>query len=718
MGLDVWFPLAIYYEDLADSAEYNPALVARIQQRMRNAGTPRTGATASWTGDVHNVDRLHLDPAFDWLTEQVGQCALRYLKALGHDLAIMDVHIQRSWPVVAGRGQRVARHAHHTAHLSAVYYVSTPKDGDAGQIRFMNDHMQNELSGGLGSDMTKGYAQHNAFNYGSALYQPIPGRLLLFPAKQTHSVEPNETDEVRVSVSYDLVITSRGTDEEGHHEFLMPPPAVWRRISRSEPEMIMPPQDAKVPGDGHTALSALTGHHNDFDAFTLPDRDGHLLWEPTLLGHASSPAAWDDLAARLDAVPAEDWLRDYSGTVLLWPHCRDWRVFQDTIDRVYVHLRNSGIPLDGATATAPVLQRRSTGSTAPFRRGKAHLCVYLRLDHDGADCALEFAEEGFVPVPAGALLIASGMRRHRLIGSSHVLHFQLALPAIARDPALALRALQAPEVADSVVFAAITAQPVSLPLPPSPVLFRKLEWLEGRQLRRYRNDHCPAVQRFLMQHADPDTASDTEMALIRGHGLGSGADDDGQLLVQEAVLSSDHCATLCRHAVAQMTSVVPDTVDDLPEYQVNLTVDGLLALVGRNTAGALLALPGVIGAVPGSAGERIDIFLRMYSPETRPFIAFHADTCAYTVNIALNAGDGFEGGELLVLHRGALTALPRRPGTAILHAGNLVHGVSRIESGTRYSLILFFYRQAAAAAPADDATTALEAAPPLVSEGT
>ena len=147
-----------------------------------------------------------------------------------------------------------------------------------------------------------------------------------------------------------------------------------------------------------------------------------------------------------------------------------------------------------------------------------------------------------------------------------------------------------------------------------------------------------------------------------------------------------------------MTSIVPDTVDDLPEYQVNLSVEGLTELLDRDTVAALLKMPEALDAPSdlaiGDLYERVDIFLRMYSPQTRPYISFHSDTCTYTVNIALNDDSGFDGGKLLAVNGSALKAPPRPPGTAILHAGNLVHGVTKIERGTRYSLILFFHRKA------------------------
>jgi len=710
MAIDVWFPLAIYYEDLAESALHNPALLARIDELRSASGERRTSETSSWTGDVHNVDRLHLDPAFDWLTEQVGYRVLDYLKLLGHDLAKTDVYIQRSWPVVAHRGQRVSRHAHHTAHLSAVYYVAAADDAAAGHIRFLNDYKPNELSAGIDSSMTGGYSESNALNYGSTIYRPIAGRLLLFPAKQTHEVEQNQTDQARISISFDLVITSRGNVEDGRHEFLMPPPSVWKRIGRSEPEMVARLGVAPALANGRSALAKASTFSRDVDAITIPDHNGHVLWEPALLAHCSSAAAWADYAAVLREIPAQDWLRDHSGAVLLWQGCGDWRVRRDAIDRLYVHLRNRSVPLDGANLTEPVLQKRLAGVAAPFQRGKAHLCVYVRIDSGGEECALEFAEGGSVPLPPGAMLIASGLRRHRLRGESHVIHFQLDLPAVARAEALHLKSLQADGVLDRVVFAAITAQPLSHALPPSGVLFRKLEWIEASARKRARHETCPAVRRFLAENADPALATADELDIIRRHGILTGAPPDGRLIENIAVLDAGQCATLCRFAEAHMTSIVPDTVDDLPEYQVNLSVEGLTTLLGHDRVAALLKLPEALGAPADRAAtdlyERIDIFLRIYSPETRPYISFHSDTCSYTVNVALNDEGSFEGGELLALNGSGLKAPSREVGTALLHAGNLVHGVTRIERGTRYSLILFFHREAENPQPAQALPTA------------
>jgi uncharacterized protein (TIGR02466 family) len=234
MPTDAWFPLVVYYYDVEDSAVHKAALLTRIAELHAESGIQRTPDNSAWTGDIHNVERIHADFAFAWITEQVGHHAWEYLRALGHNLDIVDLHIQRAWPVVSKKSQMVSRHAHHSAHLSAVYYVQVPTDGEGGELRFHNEFRPNELAGGFAGDMTKAYGQSTYANYQAAIYKPIEGRLLLFPAKQVHSVDPHTSQQTRISMSFDLVLTSRNDRNPGEHEFLMPPPIQWQPVVRIE----------------------------------------------------------------------------------------------------------------------------------------------------------------------------------------------------------------------------------------------------------------------------------------------------------------------------------------------------------------------------------------------------------------------------------------------------------------------------------------------------
>ena len=48
------------------------------------------------------------------------------------------------------------------------------------------------------------------------------------------------------------------------------------------------------------------------------------------------------------------------------------------------------------------------------------------------------------------------------------------------------------------------------------------------------------------------------------------------------------------------------------------------------------------------------------------------------------------GGHLLAVYDGAVRVVSRRAGDATVHPSSLLHGVSRMREGSRYTLILFF----------------------------
>lgn len=233
MPLDTWFPLAVYYTDLEGADEHNKSMKKAILQIEDEAGEHRYKDMA-WTGDVHGVGRIHDDPRFAWLVEQVESHCVEYLKELGHDMERIALYIQRSWPIISRKGEQVAVHSHHNANVSAVYYVDVPTleegmdERGAGAFVIHNASNQNELQEGIATESTNAIVDWNQLNFRQGYYLPEPGRLLMFPSKQQHSVDANQTDELRLSVSFDIVMTSAVQQGKETPEFLSPPPDLWK----------------------------------------------------------------------------------------------------------------------------------------------------------------------------------------------------------------------------------------------------------------------------------------------------------------------------------------------------------------------------------------------------------------------------------------------------------------------------------------------------------
>jgi len=155
-------------------------------------------------------------------------------------------------------------------------------------------------------------------------------------------------------------------------------------------------------------------------------------------------------------------------------------------------------------------------------------------------------------------------------------------------------------------------------------------------------------------------------------------------------LSPEACARL-RAAVDAERQARCDSVDGAPDHQLNLSRERLESLVGVAATGLLWSLPAKFAAKPRELGEgSVEIFVRRYTPDSRPWIPFHNDSAAFTVNVALGDDASFTGGRLLACYDGAIRLLSRAEGEATVHASTLLHGVTMMMSGVRYSLILFF----------------------------
>ena len=228
MPIETWFPLAIYYEDFPDAPKHQQSLIEAVLQLEQAAIEPRNDAEMAWTGDIHGVNQIHTDPAFEWIVNRVEQHVAVYLQDIGVDLSKVELYIQRAWPIVSRTDQEVGAHCHNTAHISAVYYVQVPTDelSDQGSLLFFNEARVNEVCPGLGSENTDIVDADNYLNQLYAAYPPVAGRLLIFPAKQRHAVTRNETEELRISLSFDIVLTA--TEQEAY-EFLMPPLNQWKK---------------------------------------------------------------------------------------------------------------------------------------------------------------------------------------------------------------------------------------------------------------------------------------------------------------------------------------------------------------------------------------------------------------------------------------------------------------------------------------------------------
>ena len=185
----------------------------------------------------------------------------------------------------------------------------------------------------------------------------------------------------------------------------------------------------------------------------------------------------------------------------------------------------------------------------------------------------------------------------------------------------------------------------------------------------------------------------------------------------ENAITSDECVALINLWKAQYEGPDAeeamrqlDSVDGLPTMQRDIDSPVLATLANglidhsrlANLWAAASRLPIAAADDTGMAAnaevpwdsQLCSAFVRRYTNGVRQSIKWHADAAAYTINIALNDAGEYSGGQLTAMIGGSMHTLHRaRAGSATVHGCNVLHTVKPVESGERFSLIIFVRKE-------------------------
>ncbi len=139
------------------------------------------------------------EPAFQLLQQHIWQALTSGVRRFWKEF---DPKLHRTihdgWVNVNGKGAFNAPHEHSLHHLSGCYYVSTPESDEesSGVLGFMNPAGPVGPKGWFSDRLIP--ARLNA--------RPKAGQIILFPSYLLHWVCPNQAEEERVSIAFNLTI--------------------------------------------------------------------------------------------------------------------------------------------------------------------------------------------------------------------------------------------------------------------------------------------------------------------------------------------------------------------------------------------------------------------------------------------------------------------------------------------------------------------------------
>ena len=199
MHREMFFPTSVYYFDHPTEQATNNHLKKNIDlwHKRDEEGIVRSNSLG-W----HSAVDMHHRNEYNDITKWIFAKAEEVFKDQGYDPNSEPV-CDNMWANINKKYSHNRNHTHPGALWSGVYYIQAPKD--SGRLWFTDPRGEPHM-------IMPRYKKRPSFTWREVYYEPIPGRLLIFPAWLVHEVEPNLNKEFenddnrgwRYSISFNL----------------------------------------------------------------------------------------------------------------------------------------------------------------------------------------------------------------------------------------------------------------------------------------------------------------------------------------------------------------------------------------------------------------------------------------------------------------------------------------------------------------------------------
>ena len=185
------FPTMIYIKDFPDSEKLNKYLEDHIMRWSQNdKGVSKTNA-----GGWHSSTDMNQKEKYNPLTRELFNMQEEIYQK--ENLSRKPV-LGNMWANINYPGNSNRPHLHPNSLFSGVYWIKTPMK--SGNLMLYDPRpgvhttMPNRKEGQLPSQLWR-----------EIHYEPKAGRGIMFPAWMWHEVKPNESNDIRISVSFNFL---------------------------------------------------------------------------------------------------------------------------------------------------------------------------------------------------------------------------------------------------------------------------------------------------------------------------------------------------------------------------------------------------------------------------------------------------------------------------------------------------------------------------------
>ena len=149
-----------------------------------------------------NLLNLQNPPEILKLMKQITKC----IQTIHQQSRRENVRLVDFWININGKGGSNVPHTHPGAKYSGVFYIKVPKEMKGGNLFFLRDYNETYLT----SQENMGFFKQGYNLLPNDLpkipVKPLEKLLLVFPSWLPHSVEFNDTEEERISLSFNYIL--------------------------------------------------------------------------------------------------------------------------------------------------------------------------------------------------------------------------------------------------------------------------------------------------------------------------------------------------------------------------------------------------------------------------------------------------------------------------------------------------------------------------------
>lgn len=178
---------------------------AHLLEQVEVLKTALPGELAPGQGWQTRTD-LHTLGAFSGMVDIINTASRQVLDML--KVAPAPFEITGCWMNIKPRGSGHTLHGHANNFLSGVYYVKAPEGADS--ITFHDFRMDRQV-------IVPRYTEMTPLTSSRAQVPVKTGVLIMFPSWLPHSVEPNPTEEERVSLSFNIMFSDFAATQATPH---------------------------------------------------------------------------------------------------------------------------------------------------------------------------------------------------------------------------------------------------------------------------------------------------------------------------------------------------------------------------------------------------------------------------------------------------------------------------------------------------------------------